>query len=158
MVASSSTAPDILGSRPSDYAGDVDPKEAVRILNDVPGAVLVDVRTKPEWMFVGTVDLASANKKPVLVEWQRFPAMDHNPAFKDEVLAALGEAGWQAGAPVFFLCRSGARSKAAAIAMTSSGMDACYNIAGGFEGDLDTDHHRGRKNGWKASGLSWRQG
>jgi len=30
-------------------------------------------------------------------------------------------------------------------------------VAGGFEGDLDGDGHRGSQNGWKASGLPWRQ-
>ena len=41
--------------------------------------------------------------------------------------------------------------------MTQAGFKACYNVAGGFEGDLDENGHRGRKNGWKAGGLPWRQ-
>ena len=32
-----------------------------------------------------------------------------------------------------------------------------YNIAQGFEGDLDEARHRGSLTGWKASGLPWRQ-
>jgi rhodanese-related sulfurtransferase len=60
-------------------------------------------------------------------------------------------------APVLFLCRSGARSRSAAIALTQAGYGRAYNVAGGFEGDLDGDRHRGHKNGWKAAGLPWKQ-
>ena len=60
-------------------------------------------------------------------------------------------------APMLFLCRSGARSRAAAIAMTRAGFTQAFNVAGGFEGDLDGERHRGHDNGWKAAGLPWRQ-
>jgi rhodanese-related sulfurtransferase len=55
------------------------------------------------------------------------------------------------------LCRSGARSRAAAIAMTRAGLERAYNVAGGFEGELDENRHRGLRNGWKAAGLPWKQ-
>jgi rhodanese-related sulfurtransferase len=58
---------------------------------------------------------------------------------------------------VLFLCRSGGRSKSAAIAQTGAGYKKCYNVAGGFEGDLDADGHRGHIGGWKAAGLPWKQ-
>jgi len=58
---------------------------------------------------------------------------------------------------LLFLCRSGVRSRAAAIAMTAAGYSRAYNIAQGFEGDPDAERHRGNKNGWKASGLPWKQ-
>ena len=61
-------------------------------------------------------------------------------------------------APLLFLCRSGVRSKAAAIAMTQQGFTACYNIANGFEGDSDPTRHRGTVSGWKVEGLPWVQG
>jgi hypothetical protein len=44
------------------------------------------------------------------------------------------------------------------MALTEAGFTCAYNIAGGFEGDPDTERHRGRVNGWKADGLPWRQG
>jgi len=59
---------------------------------------------------------------------------------------------------VLFLCRSGARSRAAAMAATAAGYARAYNVAEGFEGDLDAEGHRGRVNGWKVAGLPWRQG
>ena len=49
--------------------------------------------------------------------------------------------------------RSGGRSLAAAKAMAEAGYRACHNVAGGFEGPLDDDRHRGSAGGWKATGL-----
>jgi rhodanese-related sulfurtransferase len=60
-------------------------------------------------------------------------------------------------APVLLLCRSGARSRAAAIALTAAGFGQAINIGDGFEGDTDDEGHRGNRNGWKASNLPWRQ-
>ena len=40
-------------------------------------------------------------------------------------------------APVLLLCRSGARSRAAAIALTRAGFAQAFNIADGFEGGLN---------------------
>ncbi len=153
--AGENVKPRILGERPGDYAGDVSSEEAWRVLSENPDAVLVDVRTRPEWSFVGLPDLGSLGKEPLLAEWQSFPAMAVNSSFAEEVGSALGDA--HKKAPVLFLCRSGARSRAAAIAMTKVGFSEAYNIAGGFEGDLDETRHRGRRNGWKASGLPWTQ-
>ncbi|MBP7064500.1 rhodanese-like domain-containing protein [Ferrovibrio sp.] len=135
------------------YAGDVSPSEAWTKLQSDPAALLIDVRTKPEWGFVGTADLSAVSKSPLLISWQVYPEMTVNPQFADE-LRAKGAA---PGQPLFFLCRSGARSRAAAIAMTAAGLGPCYNIAGGFEGDMDGAKQRGRVNGWKAAGLAWSQ-
>ena len=47
---------------------------------------------------------------------------------------------------------------AAAKAMAVARYRACHNVAGGFEGPLDEDRHRGSIGGWKAAGLPWLQG
>ena len=39
------------------YAGDISPKQAWDMLTQEKTAVLVDVRTRPEWSFVGIPDL-----------------------------------------------------------------------------------------------------
>lgn len=135
------------------YAGDISPKEAWEILNKDPKAVLVDVRTRAEWTFVGVPKLESVNKEPVLVEWQAYPTMQVNPEFIQQVATA----GADKDAPVLFLCRSGQRSRAAAIAMTAAGFKKSYNIANGFEGGHDAEGHRGGAAGWKADGLPWGQ-
>ncbi|MDX5365921.1 MAG: rhodanese-like domain-containing protein [Alphaproteobacteria bacterium] len=147
--------PEIVGAMPGNYAGDVTPAEAWRVLQENPDAVLVDVRTRAEWSFVGLPDLSAAGKEPVLMEWQLYPTMALNPGFVADLSSTLGQA--RKDAPVLFLCRSGARSRSAAIAMTGVGFGRCYNIAGGFEGDLDAVRHRGAQNGWKAADLPWAQ-
>jgi rhodanese-related sulfurtransferase len=115
------------------------------------------VRTTAEWNFVGLPDLSDLARDAHLIEWQMFPTMAPNQGFVADASQAVLEAGAAKDTPVLFLCRSGARSRAAAIAMTRAGFSRAYNIAGGFEGDLDAERHRGRSNGWKASGLPWKQ-
>ncbi|RXF73156.1 rhodanese-like domain-containing protein [Hansschlegelia zhihuaiae] len=139
------------------YAGDVTPADAWATLQANPSAALVDVRTVAEWSFVGVPDLGGLAKRALFQEWQSYPSMQVDPAFADRVAEALGAAGAGADAPVFFLCRSGARSQAAAAALTARGYTQCFNIAGGFEGPLDSARHRGRSAGWKAEGLPWMQ-
>ena len=136
----------------SGYAGDVAPKTAWKILSEHAGAILIDVRTRAEWNFVGTPDLASVGKKPALLEWQVFPSMQPNPDF----VAALAGGVADKDAPLLFLCRSGARSAAAKV-MTAAGYTTCLNVSDGFEGPLDGEAKRGSSGGWKASGLPWRQ-
>ena len=141
-------------SNSEDYAGDIDVNEAWdRLWND-PDSVLIDVRTKPEWNYVGLPDLSTVNREVLCCEWQVFPAMDRNADFAAEI----EQAGIAKDAPIFLLCRSGVRSKHAAILLTSQGYQRCYNVAGGFEGDKDESGHRGKTGGWKFAGLPWKQG
>ncbi len=135
------------------YAGDVSPQEAWDILTNEEGASLVDVRTGPEWAFVGVTDLSSIDKEQINISWQVFPAMEVNPNFADEVKAACQDP----DAAILFLCRSGQRSQGAAAALTAAGYKRCYNITEGFEGGLDDDKHRGSSGGWKVRSLPWIQ-
>lgn len=135
------------------YAGDVNPSTAWKMLSEQKAAVLIDVRTRAEWNYVGLPDLDGLAKKVALVEWQVFPSMQPNSQFVAELSAALPDK----TAPLLFLCRSGARSAAAAKAMTAAGYSSCFNVAEGFEGPLDAEAKRGRVGGWKAAGLPWRQ-
>ncbi len=141
------------GEAVAGYAGDVTPEAAWDALRTQPDAVLVDVRSDAEWAFVGVPDLSSAGKDVVRAAWATFPGMKPNPDFA----ATLAEQGVGPASAVYFLCRSGVRSAAAARAMTAQGYGRCYNISGGFEGDLDSQRHRGRVNGWKLAGLPWAQ-
>lgn len=135
------------------YAGDLNPTEAWDLLAKDPKAVLVDVRTQPEWSFVGVPELGGIGKRTMFVCWQNYPTMAVDPAFVDRVSSAVADK----DAPVLFICRSGARSRSAAIAMTAAGYRRCYNVAEGFEGGVDSERHRGRVAGWKAAGLPWAQ-
>jgi len=137
----------------SGYAGDVTVQQAFEMLSNQRGAVLVDVRSQPEWTFVGLPDLSGSGKRAVCIEWQVYPGMSPNGEFLGQLAAAVPDK----DGTILFLCRSGARSRAAAIAATGAGFAQAFNIAGGFEGDLDDTGRRGRKNGWKSAGLPWRQ-
>ncbi|MEC7490101.1 MAG: rhodanese-like domain-containing protein [Pseudomonadota bacterium] len=136
------------------YAGDVDVVAVWAALRENQAAVLVDVRTKAEWNFVGIPDLSDVGKKPKLVEWQSYPTMEMNGSFINAVTAEIPDK----STSIYLLCRSGARSKAAAIAMTEIGYNACFNVSDGFEGAHDVQQHRGQTSGWKAQGLPWVQG
>jgi len=137
-----------------DYAGDVSAAEAWERLKNDPAAQLLDVRTTAEWNFVGLPDLSELGRRVHCIEWQSFPTGAPNPRFVADASQALRDP----NVPVLLLCRSGARSRAGAIALTQAGFSQAYNIAGGFEGDADEEGHRGNINGWKASSLPWRQG
>ena len=139
------------------YQADVTPEESWSALSSEPGAALVDVRTAAEWSYVGLPDLTKLGKPLHRVEWQSFPSGEVNPAFAETLDAALKKEGASRDAPVFFICRSGARSASAAAAMTGAGYARCYNVAGGFEGARDAEGHRGTVEGWKAANLPWVQ-
>ncbi len=136
------------------YAGDVSSSYAFEILKAEPNAVLVDVRTKPEWAFVGAPDLLGMGKVVGFIEWSHYPAMNPNEAFLRDLEALAGK---NKDAAVFFICRSGQRSRKAAIAATEQGFTRAYNVDGGFEGSLDVERHRGGAGGWKFDGLPWGQ-
>jgi rhodanese-related sulfurtransferase len=127
------------------YAGNVTPAAAWELVEQ-RAAVLVDVRTAEERKFVGYVPDSLA------LPWLVGTAMQTNPRFLRELAAKV-----PANGVALLLCRSGARSVAAATAATRAGLQHAYNILEGFEGDLDQDGHRGSRNGWRFRGLPWVQ-
>jgi rhodanese-related sulfurtransferase len=126
------------------YAGALLPAEAHALMQ--AGARLVDVRTQPELLYVGKVPGS------VAVEWQTYPGNRPNPEFVGQLAAAVPK-----DQPVMFLCRSGARSHAAAAAAARDGWRECYNVLEGFEGDKDAAQHRNAVGGWRKAGLPWTQ-
>ena len=131
------------------YQGDILPTEVMARLNANPQAVLVDVRTGPEWAFVGV----PAVERLMRISWQIFPGM----AVNDQFVAEIEEAGLAKTTESICICRSGGRSAAAATALAEAGFTNCWNVAEGFEGDRDEHGHRGTIGGWKAAGLPWIQ-
>lgn len=128
------------------YAGALLPAEAYALLQADTGARLVDVRTKPELHFVGSVPGA------VELEWNSWPGSKPNPDFIPQLQAAAPVA-----TTLLFMCRSGVRSHNAAIAAAQAGYVRCINVLHGFEGDKDQDGHRGKVGGWRQAGLPWTQ-
>lgn len=133
---------------------DLTPRQVWEALMSNPDAALCDVRSNAEWTFVGVPDLSQTGKQPVLNAWQTYPGMQPNPKFMD----SLAQAGLSHDYHVYFLCRSGARSLAAAQAAKAAGYKHVYNIKDGFEGPPDARNHRGLVAGWKHEGLPWKQG
>jgi rhodanese-related sulfurtransferase len=109
------------------------------------GAKLVDVRTGAELHYVGSVPGSEA------IEWNTLEGQ-RNPDFLRQL-----EQVTRKDEPVMFLCRSGARSHAAAIAATQAGWKETYNVLEGFEGDRDAEGHRNAIGGWRKAGLPWIQ-
>ncbi|HTJ90717.1 MAG TPA: rhodanese-like domain-containing protein, partial [Acidocella sp.] len=77
-----------------------------------------------------------------------------NPNF----IEALTRANLAHSDHLYFLCRTGTRSIAAAKAAKAAGYKHVYNVKDGFEGPQDARGHRGMVAGWKSEGLPWRQG
>jgi rhodanese-related sulfurtransferase len=135
------------------YAGDVTPQDAYAAVTGPERGVLVDVRTRAEWTYVGTPILPEDAPPLLLIEWVGFPDGAVNSSFVEQ----LRDAGIQEGTPLYFLCRSGVRSVAAATAATAAGLGPAHNILEGFEGVHDDQGHR-TVTGWKNAGLPWKQG
>jgi rhodanese-related sulfurtransferase len=137
---------------PDKAIGRVTPPEARKILEDESTSVLVDVRSKVEFDYVGHPINA------LHVAWKEFPDWKENPNFVAEVRAALNKHGGDdPSRPILAICRSGARSLDAAKALAAAGYARVYNVEEGFEGDKNEETHRGTINGWRFHGLPWEQ-
>ena len=125
------------------------PKQAHQYLHDNPDAVFIDCRSEMEFMFVGHP------KGAMMVPWYDGAEWDKNPHFGGQVKKLAG-ANFQKR-PIVLICRSGNRTIEAGEALEAAGFKHVMNVLHGFEGDLDEDHHRNSKNGWRVDGLPWEQ-
>ncbi len=137
----------------NDAVKNIGPQEAWELLQKTKNATLIDVRTLPEWNFIGAPDLTSLHKELRQISWRLYPQMQVNQDFIQTLQQTIAAK----DTPVIFMCRSGGRSLDAALASAQAGYSQCYNIEGGFEGEPDAHSHRGTTSGWKAAGLPWRQ-
>jgi rhodanese-related sulfurtransferase len=131
------------------------PKAAWQMLHDDPRAVLVDIRSSMEFLFVGHPTGA------VHVAWIDEPDWIENPHFVTEIRKLMlggvvcdADAGC---APVILICRSGKRSLEAGRALLAAGIRPVFHVDEGFEGELDEHHRRSAINGWRFHGLPWEQ-
>ncbi len=132
------------------YKGDIFPAEAHKRLTNNPDAVLIDVRTEPEWAFVGV----PAVERLIQLSWQQYPVDAGQCRFRAR------DRGERPRPRIPNSCSSAAPARArhaAAAALTAAGFTNCWNVAEGFEGDRDATGHRGTVGGWKAAGLPWIQ-
>lgn len=131
------------------------PQEAWELMERDPRAVLIDVRSDMEFLFVGHPTGA------IHVPWIDYPDWKINPNFVTEVrkviLGGVCHETDEGSAPVILICRSGKRSLEAGNLLVQEGIYPVYNVAEGFEGELDEKHHRGTLGGWRYHGLPWEQ-
>lgn len=134
---------------------EVTPVEAWELLNNNPQAVLLDVRSRVEYEYVGHPP------DSVNIPWKDAPDWQIDPAFTDKVRATMvslrPDVRRCEELPILMLCRSGARSRTAGELLQQQGFTRVYNVAEGFEGDRDQNMHRNTINGWRVRGLPWVQ-
>lgn len=134
---------------------DLTPQQAFELVQANPRAVLIDVRSSMEFLFVGHP------KGAIHVPWIDEPDWKINPHFaaqvRQVVLGGISAHGGGHGAPVVLICRSGKRSLEAGELLVKEGFSDVYHITEGFEGDLDEQHHRSTLGGWRQHGLPWEQ-
>ncbi|MFO7592859.1 MAG: rhodanese-like domain-containing protein [Pseudomonadota bacterium] len=131
------------------------PRQAWELMQNDPRAVLVDVRSNMEFLFVGHP------KGAVHIPWIDEPDWEVNPHFVRQVrelmLGGVICDSDEGCAPVILICRSGKRSLEAGRALVENGFSKVCNIAEGFEGELDEEHHRSTLGGWRFEELPWEQ-
>ena len=138
----------------SDSLNEISPQQAMEILQKDSRALLVDIRSSMEFLFVGHPSGA------VHVPWIDEPDWLVNPNFVKEIRQLLlgGVCEQSDGCPpVILICRSGKRSKEAGIALLEAGIQNVYHIDEGFEGELNEHHQRSSLGGWRFRGLPWEQ-
>lgn len=131
------------------------PQQAWQMLQDDPRALLIDIRSTMEFLFVGHPVGA------IHIPWIDEPDWTVNPHFVTRVRELLlggalcdSESGC---VPIILICRSGKRSKEAGKALIEAGLKNVYHVEEGFEGELDEHHHRSSVGGWRFHGLPWEQ-
>ncbi|MBN2123764.1 MAG: sulfurtransferase [Deltaproteobacteria bacterium] len=145
--------------------GDVTPSEAMKmVMDDTAHTFIVDVRTRPEYTFVGHP--AAAYHVPSkfwtgkMIEKEGKPDFElvDNPHFAKDLLARFNPE----TDTLIFMCRSGKRSCQGAEKAIKAGFkpDKVFNMLGGFEGDkvkCKVSAFNGLRmlGGWKNEGLPW---
>ncbi len=138
----------------SEHFSLISPTDAWAMVQGNPAVTLIDVRSDMEFLMIGHP------KGAVNVAWIDAPDWTVNDAFVANVRKALlGRVAnrERSQPPLLLICRSGNRSRDAAMALSKAGIDNIHVISGGFEGPLDNEHHRNSVSGWRFEGLPWEQ-
>ncbi len=127
--------------------------DCFRMLSINQNSHLIDVRTKPEWDYVGIPDLSSIKKQVLCISWKIYPEMRVNKNFEKQII----KSNIKKNNNLYFICRSGKRSYDATKFLISKGYTNCFNVYDGFEGKLNQHHKRTSIDGWKFHNLPWKQ-
>lgn len=121
---------------------DISPDEAFGVLKEA-NTYLVDVRSIAEYVFVGHAEMA--HSIPLMFWDEKRQDFVPNENFIKDVKARF-----KTDDRLIFICRSGGRSKRAALQAYEEGFSHVLNIALGFEGEKNAEGYR-TVNGWKNS-------
>lgn len=136
----------------------VTPSDAYNMATSDPDTIILDVRTRYEWGFVGhpaadkTGYGAELNGKVINIAFEVVDGQNlaPNKYFIEDVKKILAE---KPNAKFITMCRSGHRSSAAAAELEAAGIPV-MNMVEGFEGATDANGYR-TVNGWKNSSLPY---
>lgn len=140
----------------NNYAGDISPCKTWEMLMEDRCSFLIDVRTEKEWHEDGIPDLSKMGKDVILSPWL---GTEQRALFVNDIRLHLQKVAPSAtSCHLFFICRSGKRSKEAAIAASAAGYAKSFNVSSGFCGahgchPYDTEHQI--NNNWKSEKLPW---
>ncbi len=137
----------------------ISPQNAWQMLQDNPKAVLIDIRSEMEYLFIGHP------KSAIHIPWIDEPDWKINPRFAADVRKVmLGGVVYHPendtqidSVPIILICRSGRRSLEAGKVLIEDDFTNIYHIDEGFEGPLDNNHHRSSISGWRFHDLPWEQ-
>jgi len=137
-----------------DQLNHLTPQQAYELMHSVPSALLIDIRSNMEYLFVGHP------KGAIHIPWIDEPDWEVNPNFVKEIrqliLGGACEQG-ESTPPIMLICRSGKRSIDAGNTLLKAGLHHVCHVDEGFEGDRDENYHRGTLGGWRFHGLPWEQ-
>lgn len=131
----------------------LNPQEAHEFLEKNPKALLVDIRSSMEYLFVGHA-IGSIH-----IPWIDEPNWEVNPNFVKQIteLCERKDEAAPQDIPLILICRSGKRTLDAGDLLIAHGFSNVMHVDEGFEGDKDENNHRGTLGGWRFRGLPWEQ-
>ena len=126
--------------------------DAYALATSDPDTMILDVRTRYEWGFVGHPTGAALEGKVANISVMVVDGEDLSPNkyFIEDVKKILAD---KPNMKFITMCRSGSRSKVAAEMLEAAGIPAS-NMLKGFEGSKDVFGNRS-VNGWKNSNLPY---
>ena len=123
---------------------EINSTSAFKTLGKRRNSFLIDVRSSIEWEQSGVPDLFQIGKKPFFIEW---PILINEDFIKEFNL--ILSKNFKQSDHIFFICRSGIRSRHAANLSSNFGYSNVFNIIDGFEGNKFNYY------GWKGNNLPW---
>lgn len=129
------------------------PQQSYNLLRQDTKALLIDIRSSMEYLFVGH-PIGSVH-----IAWIDEPDWTINLDFPDEVakLAKTKDEENPLDVPIVLICRSGKRTLDAGHMLLEEGFSNVIHVDEGFEGERDESFHRSTVGGWRFRGLPWEQ-